>query len=258
MLDKDCVDKISNATSSEAILEKLAALVGYTHLEWFKELATEWQSLFEQISISSASKIVEFGPGYSPKIQFALLQTPFKGQLVQVDLDIHTLNCQRLVNDLLGAKFQLSTWQGDLFDYSLEGVDILVGNHLIDDLVGQAFVQEQEVDYRDLLSDVEAQRALWERIGQNSQRSTKILEFLADKITELGRNSVVVFNTYPSNFDLQGQLHQRVHCGIDFLRKGLRSALEEKGFGVAPQGVYLSEKIRDRKMEWLILTKLAN
>lgn len=234
---------------NQRLINRLSQMVGYKNPDIFKGVVTEWTRVINYLSLESTGFVTEFGPGVSPKLQFALDEIDFKGNLVLIDLDSKALWGQNYVFDLLHPKFSLQLKTEDLFVADLAGNSLIIGNHLLDDLVADDFAKHEGIDYQEVFTDPNLQEIFWERVCQNPDLAFKTVLRLAEKLEDVDKGCFIVFNNYLANFDLKYKVQNRTTF-INALLKDLGLLLNRKRFTNVPFNFDNSGK------EWLVMKKV--
>lgn len=190
----------------------------------FQTTTNEWSEIFARLPIERDTRVLEFGSGISPKIQWALAKQRFAGELTVVDIESQALWAQRLMAALFRPRFTLKLCNNNLFAYSLQGVGILVGNHLIDDVIASEFSQLHCLNYGRIFSDPQKQIIFWQMVESDVLFINEFVDKLAIKLGEIGIGSLVILNHYTSLFDRNYRIESRdrvCHQALDLLVEGL-------------------------------------
>lgn len=101
-------------------------------LDYCLEAAETWASVLADLKVST---IVEILSGWAPKVALALARCSFTGRLFAVDRDPEALNALRTQVEPLLLSFDIQTVTADIFDDHLPSGDLLIANHIFDDLL---------------------------------------------------------------------------------------------------------------------------
>jgi hypothetical protein len=124
-------------------------------LDYYQYAAETWQQIFKEIDFSKIHKIIDLCPGWSPKIEMALLKTSFSGKLVFVDKSIKNINNFQELFEPFVCKFMIETDHIDLFKNKKylskinHDFDLVVANHIIDDLILDLFFDKHGLRFSD-------------------------------------------------------------------------------------------------------------
>lgn len=184
------------------VLEQLFKLVGYKHPEKFRQTITELANIMEVVLPSLSCRVVEFGPGISPKSLFALNSLDFQGTLTLVDPDKEIFTAQKYVFSLLRPGFTLKTDYSNLFDFNLAGYSLILCNHLLDDIIAQRFAEKYHLDYSAIFSDPIKQQQFWVSLEQEGQSAAETVQNFTQKLGKVDPGSRVIISNYAANFDL--------------------------------------------------------
>ena len=139
------------------------------------EISSKWAERLRTLSLPLDGTVVEVGPGSQPKIGMALKEIGFHGRLIVVEP-------QRESGERVTALYRrlLPDAQVELIDAKLADslplihgkVDALLANHLLDDMLLGAFMnngafQKFFADHYDFDSSIEGTRDVWARITAN-------------------------------------------------------------------------------------------
>lgn len=189
------------------LLDELMELVGYKHSDLFRQKSAQLSRVFESIT-QERDSIAELGPGVSPKSLFALSSIDFKGYLSVIDINSKALWAQTFVYEKLKPEFILNTIHEDLYVSDLQNYDLVLCNHLIDDLVAEDFAQKNNINYQSgVFNNPEKQQLFWSQIsladGLNTARKFGL------KLAEIDTGCKIVLNHYEANFDRIHQITNR-------------------------------------------------
>lgn len=231
------------------LLEELTQLVGYKQSENFKNRIDQLANVFRQILSPENDRVVEFGPGISPKSLFTLSSIDFQGSLDLVDIDPLALAAQNFVYSRLKPNFNLRTHQIDLFDFDINGFDVVFCNHLIDDLVAADFAIKHNINYEEIFNNPEKQIAFWRQITE--AEALALITRISLKLVEADYGSKAIINHYEANFDRSYKITGRNRI-INNLFDHLRSELISMGF----RNIQNLPDFNQGEECWLILEKI--
>src|SRR3989344_4769887 len=205
--------------ASRLLLWELCRRVGHSSPLEVERKIDQWAEVLGHVLSDLGARVVELGAGMSPKVVFALHECGFKGSLVEVDLTKIALRTQQLVGEMLGVKYDLVVWEGDLFAYDLSSGDVVVASHLLDDLVAGRVAPE-------------------------------VVAGLGSKLATMRSGARVVMNEYLSNFDRKYDIRKR-HLLCRQLLGRLGMEMEEGGFRKLETEQSLIEG------EWLVMERVC-
>ena len=236
--------------ASRLLLWELCRRVGHSSPLEVERKIDQWAEVLGHVLSDLGAKVVELGAGMSPKVVFALHECGFRGSLVEVDLTKTALRAQQLVGRMLGVKYDLVVWEGDLFAYDLSSGDVVVASHLLDDLVAGRFAQERGMDYGEVFNDPEVQKKFWAEVGREGKVAVEVVAGLGSKLATMRSGARVVMNEYLSNFDRKYDIRKR-HLLCRQLLGRLGMEMEEGGFRKLETEQSLIEG------EWLVMERVC-
>lgn len=232
----------------EVLLNELCGLVGYKHPEYFQQTVDEFTFVFNALPNFGQNRVVELGPGLSPKLLFALNSCDFKDILALVDLDQTALAVQRYTALRLKPSFKVETHNQNLFNFDLSGYSLIVGNHLIDDLVAADFADRYGINYSEVFNDPKGQERFWQVVAQDRAATGYTISRLGEKLSEVDKKAIWITTNYAANFDLVHGIGVR-QALCDGLLTDLRLLLQDSGF------IDLDIKDIPGSKKWLIMQK---
>ena len=171
----------------------------------FRDKARLWNesfllsSLFQSEGVVKRnSRVLELLPGTSHKVAIALKAMNFSGRLIQVDLleDRFTpgnlnFDCQRIDADAFGRN---SSWSG---------YDLIIGNHIVDDLLVSSVIEKSMV-VRSYYLDDDRQALFWRRLDWRivDRVAAAISGQLSARIATMDRGSWLIIRHYPSTIEM--------------------------------------------------------
>jgi len=172
----------------------------YTELEFYALIGKTWAKVLCEININKFSEVADLCPGFSPKIELALFYAGFEGQVVMIDKDFSALSKLERFMRLFQPKFSLIKKRVDLFNEFKESYDVVLANHVIDDLVIAYFAEKNGIKLRDVYAKEGKIVILWNKILKNKEQNlAEILSVVASvfrKITK--RDGIICFTQYKS------------------------------------------------------------
>lgn len=231
------------------VLDEMLGFVGYHNPEGYKQGLTEWVNLLEELPFDPYGSVAEFGPGISPKLLFALSSTNFQGTLTLVDLDEEAITTQADIAYVLKPAFAIDCRLGNLFDLDLSNQSLVIGNHLIDDLIAADYARHKGLDYSEVFANALEQSAFWCEILENPTTPTKTVVKLSEKLVQIKAGGIVVMNNYLPSFDKKYGISVRTEV-CDSMLELLGQSLSASGFSRLQQ----FEQSPDNK-KWLVAQK---
>jgi len=199
--------------------------------EFMAAVGRSWTRLLAPLGLAAATRVIDLGPGWAPKVELALYYGKFTGQAVLINQDAEAMATLRRFLSIFDLPFSLESVCEDLFSWQGEAGDLVLGNHLLDDLVIDEYCREAGVDPGGLYARESAFRGAWEAILRRpSGQSEALAERLAAVVARLTRpGGHAVFVQYPSYAERTLGLTDAVAYSQRLLR-GLGVALTRRGF----------------------------
>jgi hypothetical protein len=160
----------------------------FREMEFLLQLGHDWDRLLGVLHLERFDKIVDLCPGYTPKIELGLYFGEYKGKISILDIDKRSIDSLERFMKLFSPKFKIVKVVKNLFGRKLPKYKVVLGNHIIDDLVVYYFCSKENVSLKDFYAKEEIAEKVWRKIllnkGENANEvSTKISEII-DHITQ--------------------------------------------------------------------------
>ncbi|EKD93366.1 MAG: hypothetical protein ACD_28C00162G0004 [uncultured bacterium] len=136
----------------------------YIYLEFYCHLGKTWASLLREIDMSHCKEVVDLCPGYAPKIELGLFYAGYTGKVILLDEDTHAMTELIKFLDLFKPEFQLQKKKINLFGRLRKSYPLVLGNHIIDDLVIYFFAQKFGLTLTELYEKEGTFSNLWQKI----------------------------------------------------------------------------------------------
>lgn len=114
---------------------------------WSRHIGHSWTEVLRHIELSPTATVVEIGPGFATKIGFGLAELRFRGTVILVEPGESARHWARARYQKLLPESRIRSVPQAVPDArSLLGtrVDVLVGNHVLDDMLLHAALQPAE------------------------------------------------------------------------------------------------------------------
>ncbi len=211
-------------------------------VEFMAAVGRSWARLLGPL-VASAQRAIDLGPGWAPKVELGLLYGGFTGHVVLVNQDAAALTTLQRFMTAFPLAFTLDAVDADLFTWPGEPADLVLANHLLDDVVLDLYCKREGVDAGTLYERESAFQAAWERIlAWPASDTDTLVARLADAVARLTRpGGHAVFAQYPSYAERTLSLDGAIAHGQRVLR-GLGAELVARGFAdvSAERGVALA------------------
>ncbi|MDD5456232.1 MAG: hypothetical protein PHV30_04280 [Candidatus Margulisbacteria bacterium] len=103
--------------------------------ERYHDHALAWEEVLKKIDLTDINGILDLCPGNGPKAAIALHYLDFRGTLYHLDKDEAASNVLLTFIKMFRSRFTLKYINQDFFEYNGQKVDMLIANHVIDDLL---------------------------------------------------------------------------------------------------------------------------
>ncbi len=153
-------------------------------LDYYQYCAETWREIFLSFNLQKIRSIIDLCPGWSPKIELALLQTKFDGTIIAIDKSQEALDCFHTLIDPFPKKFQVRVVKANILDNSPNfdrKTDMVVANHIFDDLLIDYFLGKQGKTNINVFQD----RKYFEEIWEDILKEKNIEEIIFDKLKDL-------------------------------------------------------------------------
>lgn len=107
----------------------------FNYLLGYYEQAKVWCEILRRIPLKEIKYAIDLCPGYGPKIQWALHLLGYEGHLVSMDKNHGYLEQQKLILEILRIDYAHTYLNEDLFEVNIKPVNLIAGNHILDDLL---------------------------------------------------------------------------------------------------------------------------
>ncbi|RYE90768.1 MAG: hypothetical protein EOO75_09705, partial [Myxococcales bacterium] len=174
-------------------------------VEFMAAVGRSWARLLAPLGLAQAHRAVDLGPGWAPKVELGLYHGGFRGHAVLVNQDAAALATLLRFLTLLKLEFTLETAPADLFTWAGPAGDLVLGNHLLDDLVLDQHCRREGVDPASLYARESSFREAWASIlGRPAHESRELAARLADAVARLTLpGGHAAFVQYPSYAERQ-------------------------------------------------------
>jgi hypothetical protein len=163
------------------------------HLDYYLTASEQWAAVLAHFQLTEQSTVVEISPGWAPKIPLALYRQGFAGKYIGYDLSREALAQLQQFMEMIPAKFTAEYQCGDVLQSPLPPADMLVMNHVIDDLLLGRYGQLKSYE-----SVAELQKS-WQALAQLPLATFQpLVKQLATNITNsLHQNGQLLLHQYP-------------------------------------------------------------
>jgi hypothetical protein len=203
----------------------------FTELEFQALLGKTWECILKEININSYSHVVDLCPGYSPKIELGLFYLQYKGEVVAIDGDSHALSMLVRFMDLFNPQFKISKKIVNLFGRFKGNYDVVLANHIIDDLVLCYFSQKLRIKHRDIYSKEENVKIIWKHVLSDKKTNLDMMSTVISKMFNqlIEPKGIICITHYKSYFDKLLDADKAYKFNQELLKK-IVAELKHNGF----------------------------
>lgn len=210
----------------------------FREMEFLLQLGHDWEQILKALPLSNYSKIVDLCPGYTPKIELGLFFQKYDGKIYVLDIDSKSINSLARFIKLFGPEFRVIKKKENLFGKIGSSYDLVLGNHVIDDLVVYYFTNKSGITLKDFYANEEVAIEVWKKIlGSRSANVKDVSVKIADifgKITNKG--GTVCLTQYESYAEKLFGLKEAYLFNKEVFAK-VKSILIKRGFDADDQTV---------------------
>lgn len=171
-------------------------------IDYYQYCTETWEAIFKEIDFSHINSIIDLCLGWSPKLELALIKTGFEGSVIVVDKSEINLEYFNLLLEPFSKKFKVTPVCLDILNMrqldkkKLKG-DLILANHIIDDLILNYFLKEPDKE-KDVFENMELMRQTWDKIlSQNGLIEEVYSKFKEVLLTITKKDSCVLIAQYP-------------------------------------------------------------
>ncbi len=139
----------------------------YALLDSYSNIGRAWSSVLEHLSINSHDLVLDLCPGHAPKVELGLFYCNYKGDVVVLDKDREALAWLKKFVDLFNPSFNFISYRQDFFSLGLKKFPLVIGNHVIDDLILCYFAEKEGVSMREIYEKEGEFLKMWDKILVN-------------------------------------------------------------------------------------------
>jgi hypothetical protein len=160
----------------------------FNYLISYFEQASHWVGILKQIPMQRIKRVIDFCPGSSPKVQWALQRLHYTQHLSIVDNDVLALNQLKVLLKIFDAPYQATFIHSDIF--SVPGkYDLVTANHIFDDLVLNEFCVAHHLVLRKLYADEKLFKDALDKIQANNipiEFIDRFVRFIDERVQDNG------------------------------------------------------------------------
>jgi hypothetical protein len=216
-----------------------------------------WAEIFLLLPNKKYS-ILDIGPGYFPKIELGLYYNNFRGTVTLLDNNNSALIGADSFLKFFNIKFQTKKFKKDIWSKHSVKYDLIVANHLIDDLLLSQFCTKNKIPIKHLYTKEESFVNAWKQIVYDKKLSAELINRFSAQLNQLTKNSgYIILLDYPSHSHKSLKLHFIFSLVKEF-KNNLFSKLKPLGFKamkLPPKFVLASGNLKLNKSSLLFAHK---
>ena len=132
---------------------------------YFKAART-WAKVLHGVDVHRFAKIADLCPGWAPKLELALFYLRYNGTLILLDKDRAALEQNETFIGLFNPPYQVQSRVADIFEINEPPAELVLANHLIDDLLLNICAGEAGFDPNAIYQEEQAMKNAWALILQ--------------------------------------------------------------------------------------------
>lgn len=203
----------------------------FREMEFLLQLGHDWERILRVLPLSNFSKVVDLCPGYTPKIELGLYFRQYSGKVYVLDIDLKSMGSLARFIKLFDPKFEVIKKKENLFGKTASLYDLVLGNHVIDDLVVYYFTKKLGVKLKDFYASEDVAVGVWKNIlADRTHNAEDVSGRIADifvKITNVG--GTVCLTQYESYAEKLFDLRKAYSFNKEVFGK-VKSILVKRGF----------------------------
>jgi len=170
----------------------------------YDEQGEFWASILKPLITTKTKTILDVCPGWAPKIELGLWKLRFKGTTHLVDYNPSSLSSIESYLKMIGSDLKLVNHNDNFFYLkSLPQMDLIVGNHIVDDLLLHEYCEKSQVMITSLYESENAMLKATEEILKLGMIDQKVF---ADSVSQviislMKQNSYIVLSQYKGLFE---------------------------------------------------------
>lgn len=172
----------------------------FTYLDFYCFMGKTWARVLKKININRYKQVVDLCPGYTPKVELALFYLGYKGEIMLLDQENSSTKQVEKFMQLFNPKYKIKRKKINLFGDLKDKYQIIIGNHIIDDLVIDYFCKKTKIKPSEVYEKEGKLVEVWKRIFADKKNITKNLVPKISKIFEklMAKNGLILIAQYQS------------------------------------------------------------
>ncbi len=200
------------------------------HYDYCQRIAENWYAIFQELDINQYSIICELSPGWAPKIEIALSQIGFSWKIILVDKQKSFLDELEDNLSIFSPEFDIVKKWENILELVDVRADILIWNHIIDDLILDYYCELEGIDVNNLYYDGNK----FVSIRADIQRDSWLVEELVEKLVErfetiINDGGYLLLAQYPGETEKNFGLDISIEL-CRWMTEKIKVELEKRGF----------------------------
>jgi len=173
----------------------------YKHIDTYARIAKTWSFILSTLPINDKTNLLDICPGYAPKIELALFYLGYRGTVTILDEDYTSMKQLIKFMNLFNPQFKIRTLKRNFFSPTKEKFPVVIGNHIIDDLILYYFAKKADFNINKFYENEQELTDFWKRIildkDENQKEITqKISDILSTIIAAEGYLCLSHYKSY--------------------------------------------------------------
>lgn len=197
-------------------------------LDYYQYCTETWENIFAQFDFRKIKSIIDFCPGWSPKLELALLNTNFSGTLYAIDKSADNLDIFRSLIDPFPKKFTLKCLNADIVNlgdgFANLSADLILANHIVDDMLMAEFLKGSHSEIELFENQTLMQQAWLKILKQEScflEIENKLREIIAKRLNPGGYLLLAQYLGYQENLYGLKNVYKKCKYIVDNLERDL-------------------------------------
>ncbi len=201
------------------------------YLELYCYNAQTWAKILKPLKIHRYKRIVDLCPGWTPKIELALFYLSYTGEVLILDKEADSSERVIKFMELFHPQYTIQKKEQDLFEPIKESYEVVIANHIVDDLVLHYFAKKMDIKPKDIYEKEGIFEDLWKKILRKKENHMQeILPILIEIFSKIVcKGGIVLLSQYKSYIENLLDLDEAVEFTVVLLRK-VTTKLCEEGF----------------------------
>lgn len=172
----------------------------FVELEFYCSLGKTWERILKQFPLDQLTTIADLCPGFAPKVELGLFYLQYTGEVVILDNDKQAMQQLQKFLELFNPQFNLKTKNVDLFTKFEGDYELVIGNHIIDDLILYHFSQKAGISLSQAYESEQTMISLWNSILADPDASASevipLISSICQRVVKPGGH--ICLSQYPS------------------------------------------------------------